>query len=1439
MNKLLFDFGRNQQSATRNPHDLFADSLVEQYERLHQRYALSLPDDLHEFINIALLAEQYVFVWPSFDKSPFGEKPILKYQNICVIPYLPQLAFRKFCERHSICFFCDIQVNEEKLHFNKLIVKGITIIDRQDSNIPNSITLRAKASYGFDGNAPSISSSDTNALSPDFIKLLIDKCYPTNVSDVLEAKRYLDKWSEYIKFRKEYIDFIAEKCVRLNTAEIVDAYSTDGRHFNTDKDLLADYFIQTSKHTKDQVTSSEAVYLEEGVPSRSSFQHAPLIKLAKDFNQKDFLSKIPTDKDGQKKGKNPEEQLLLNIIRSDCRLTQQRIEPKVLPKNALNLGDLVGWYKEVVEPTETIHEIEMNGRERLDNEKARIDGEYRNLIEKETGVACDAYEKDLREEANKSLADFSASLVLPEELSDEKRAKALADKEKKIEAFKKKEDKKIEKDLNNFRSDKMRSLQSKYSEEINRRKSQYSSQIAEEVEKQITLAKEEQNLIRFTIYFRPEKEINDVKTDDLTGKIQKYLFLSHNDSGERGILVREEEALANLKQGYVMNPFLPYYLFSADKLPNGEASNLGGVYFLPSLNDLQKKAVNEALDSNGLFLLQGPPGTGKTQVIAEVIAHLVSEGKKVLISSETHKAIDNVFDRLPKIPEIIPVRLIPGTSKKHSEYSFENIVPNFYRNIFTHMDEASERYKTIQELHDNFEEQMKSLKMMEARISNLREKIRSLEIQIRNQTERINLKNERISSLRDDLRNLQEDRSSYSNAYRLILSGTSQDLESPVASEFLKEWNSKTAEFDNALSDRSLGGASLIGRTSKAKIVEEMEILSSGAEEINLGLRRNEIKRRMTALLDFDSNPPTPYPESKAEYDELQKELIFIRNKLLSSDFGNMSVAPICGKLFKPEFIKNNSGKIPGLFEKLQSVYHESLAETEAYKDKKVQELDIEIGKKQFEIDSLRQEIETLKKSNQALQKDETYQDYTTSDAAIKNKIQKFFTQFGIDRKFGSVAEALEIIQSKWDEIRTDFETNGEQLKSRLPFYREVSSYLKNPDVIEQDRENYTAALLKYANVIGLTCTTSKNVILAGANNKTYGIEKVDIKKLQIDVVIIDEVSKSSFIDLLIPILYGKTVILVGDHRQLPPMYDLAKMRDKDFEDIDPAIITPEKNKEYCRLVEDCYFKRLFNKVQPSRKIMLEQQYRCHSQIMDVFNHFYSGRLKMGFANQDAMKQHNMSISIRGVPVFTPDNHILFVDCKEGLEQRNENSTSISNPKEADVVVELVHQINEYFLEHKDLDKPSLGVISTYGLQARTIQRALSRDKSLKNPQGLKNTDEERFIVSTVDDFQGDERDIIILSMVRHPRDYDKSNPGFINAYQRINVALSRARKMLVIVGNRDYLEKKGIIDLPSLDGNPMNDLRAYPIYTKIIEETFRNEGRILTDSDILDEEEA
>ena len=404
--------------------------------------------------------------------------------------------------------------------------------------------------------------------------------------------------------------------------------------------------------------------------------------------------------------------------------------------------------------------------------------------------------------------------------------------------------------------------------------------------------------------------------------------------------------------------------------------------------------------------------------------------------------------------------------------------------------------------------------------------------------------------------------------------------------------------------------------------------------------------------------------------------------------------------------------------------------------------------------------------------------------------------------------------------------------------------FCKKIDIIEEDRQSYTRDLYNCANVFGITCTSRDRFTNAQLQELgRYGIETVDIKKQGIDVVIVDEVSKSSFLDLLIPILYGKTIILVGDHRQLPPMYDLRHLRKDDFEGLDEDIINETINKKYTDMYEECFFKTLYEKVPEDFKVMLTKQYRCHSHIMEVFNHFYGGTergLTIGKKQQDIEKEHGLTVKIGGHTIIDPKYHIYFVDCEEKESSAYEGSTSKINEQEAEVTMkllkeldgsasELIKQGKIKFDSNKKIDeRPSVGVICTYGDQAGLIKKK-TRKAQFNSFSGKQ---DERLIISTVDDFQGDERDIIILSMVRNPakKNFDVE---FIKKFERINVALSRARKLLIIVGARKFLTEEGIIDLPDLSGDKSRDQYNFHVYERIID-TIYMRGKVLVASDII-----
>ncbi|UKI49629.1 MAG: AAA family ATPase [Clostridium sp.] len=227
---------------------------------------------------------------------------------------------------------------------------------------------------------------------------------------------------------------------------------------------------------------------------------------------------------------------------------------------------------------------------------------------------------------------------------------------------------------------------------------------------------EEETIIRFSLYFRLG-DANNVINDKQIKAIKDCKYIVYDNRAEKAKIIRQETALNNFYSGFVKNPYLSTYLFNPESLSSVQVEYSDLVWYLESLNEKQKEAVRKAVSSNSIFLLQGPPGTGKTQVIAETVAQMVKKGKKVLISSETHKAIDNVFERLPKIAEIVPIRLIPSNNNKKgdNEYDPKFLVDNFYENISTNMKKAVDRYRNFKRNKEEFSETYDKLKLLKSK----------------------------------------------------------------------------------------------------------------------------------------------------------------------------------------------------------------------------------------------------------------------------------------------------------------------------------------------------------------------------------------------------------------------------------------------------------------------------------------------------------------------------------------------------------------------------------------------------------------------------------------------------------------------------------------------------------------------------------------------------
>jgi superfamily I DNA and/or RNA helicase len=189
----------------------------------------------------------------------------------------------------------------------------------------------------------------------------------------------------------------------------------------------------------------------------------------------------------------------------------------------------------------------------------------------------------------------------------------------------------------------------------------------------------------------------------------------------------------------------------------------------------------------------------------------------------------------------------------------------------------------------------------------------------------------------------------------------------------------------------------------------------------------------------------------------------------------------------------------------------------------------------------------------------------------------------------------------------------------------------------------------------------------------------------------------------------------------------------------------------------------------PSR--MLRRQYRMHERIMEFPNRLmYDGRLE---ADPSAAKRI-LKLERRSDPALNPERPVVFVDC-EGSERQAERSHSRENPEEARRVAAWVAE-----LRAGGVPADAIGVITPYLAQVRRIRRLLEAE-------GIEGVE-----VRSVDGFQGREKEVILLSFVRSNRE---GKIGFVADARRLNVAMTRARSKLIMIGSRRTLEPNAPFD--------------------------------------------
>ncbi|XP_076900625.1 putative ATP-dependent helicase C29A10.10c isoform X2 [Bidens hawaiensis] len=287
---------------------------------------------------------------------------------------------------------------------------------------------------------------------------------------------------------------------------------------------------------------------------------------------------------------------------------------------------------------------------------------------------------------------------------------------------------------------------------------------------------------------------------------------------------------------------------------------------------------------------------------------------------------------------------------------------------------------------------------------------------------------------------------------------------------------------------------------------------------------------------------------------------------------------------------------------------------------------------------------------------------------------------------------------------------------------------------LEEARASLEASFANEAEVVFTTVSSSGRKLFS---RLTHGF----------DMVVIDEAAQASEVGVLPPLALGAArCVLVGDPQQLPATV------------ISKAAGTL------------LYSRSLFERFQQAGcpTMLLSVQYRMHPQIREFpSRYFYQGRLT------DSESVINMpDEAYYKDPMLKP---YVFYDITHGRESHRGGSVSYQNVHEAQFCLRLYQHLQKS-VKLLGIGKVSVGIITPYKLQLKCIQREF--EEVLKSEEG------KDLYINTVDAFQGQERDVIIMSCVRA----SNHGVGFVADIRRMNVALTRARRALWVMGNASTL---------------------------------------------------
>ena len=375
---------------------------------------------------------------------------------------------------------------------------------------------------------------------------------------------------------------------------------------------------------------------------------------------------------------------------------------------------------------------------------------------------------------------------------------------------------------------------------------------------------------------------------------------------------------------------------------------------------------------------------------------------------------------------------------------------------------------------------------------------------------------------------------------------------------------------------------------------------------------------------------------------------------------------------------------------------------------------------------------------------------------------------------------------------------------------------LKYLDELENNPLRVRDTIREYITTFGATCQQTQGKEILNAKRRTLE-NKINNGKFYDETrtyenVLIDEAARSNPPDLLIPMSMAKRrIILVGDHKQLPHLIDeniLEYLKDEEKKnggkDVKSYIEEQIKESMFEYLKKSCEKLEKYDGIK--RVIMLNRQYRMHPKMgAFVSNHFYEGKLENGL-EEDKFDNRLKDLERKAFAWF---------DISNKYQEKKKNNNSFYRNIEAKEIAKFIYK----HIDSEEAKGKNFGIITFYSSQKDEILKELANEENkaykgqelivikennyaindkykLSNEEGIN----EKIRIGSVDAFQGMEFNFVCLSMVRSNNEKNiRKKFGFLTNRNRLCVAMSRQKELLVVFGDSKMLEGEKHTDIEVL----------------------------------------